>query len=411
MNWKLIILLCVTFASLFRLLIHYLRLRSARNPVPANVSDVYDDAAFKRWTEYNREKVRLSFIGDSVTWLVTCLLLALDAHAAFARLFSANLYVQLIAAILLESLVSLVVDAVFGYIDTMRIEEKYGFNRTTLKTFVRDQLVGLVINALLFIGLTSLLCAVHQWLGDGMALLFAALLTLVGLFLAFIYPALSRIDNKFTPLEEGELRDKLTALLEKHGYRVRAIEVMDASRRTTNTNAYFAGMGKSKTIVLYDNMLTLMTPDEIVAVFAHELGHGLHKDVTKMQLMNMSNMLMMALFAWLLVRTDAIHTAFGFEAVNYGFAFLLTNNVFMQLISPLLNPLLQAYSRFAEYRSDRQAVSEGYGKSLITGLKKLTKDNFSLFAPDPLLVTLAYSHPPISQRIAAIEKEMAKQTD
>ena len=130
-----------------------------------------------------------------------------------------------------------------------------------------------------------------------------------------------------------------------------------------------------------------------------------------MQLMNMSNMLMMALFAWLLVRTDAIHTAFGFEAVNYGFAFLLTNNVFMQLISPLLSPLLQAYSRFAEYRADRQAVSEGYGKSLITGLKKLTKDNFSLLAPDPLLVTLAYSHPPISQRIAAIETEMAKQTN
>lgn len=103
MNWKLIILLCVTFASLFQLLIHYLRLRSVRNPIPANVSDVYDYAAFKRWTEYNREKVRLSFISDAVTWLVTCLLLALDAHAAFARLFPANL---------LESLVSLVIDAV-----------------------------------------------------------------------------------------------------------------------------------------------------------------------------------------------------------------------------------------------------------------------------------------------------------
>ncbi|MBR4080186.1 MAG: M48 family metallopeptidase [Clostridia bacterium] len=408
MNWKLIILLCATLASMYRLLIHYLRLRSAKEPIPANVSDVYDAEAFKRWTAYNNEKVRLSMIGEITQWLVTCLLLALNAHAAFAGLFPDNLYMQLTAVLFLEVLVTTLGGSVFGYIDTMKIEEKYGFNRTTVKTFIRDQVVSFVLNLVLFVLLASLLCAVHQWLGDGMVILFAVLLTLVGLFLSFIYPALSRINNKFVPLEEGELRDKLTALLDSHGYTVRAIEVMDASRRTTNTNAYFAGMGKTKTIVLYDNMLTQMTTDEIIAVFAHELGHGLHKDVTKQELLNMINMAAMALGAWLLVRSDAVHTAFGFTAVNYGFAFLLLNNVLAALFSPVLEPLMQAYSRFCEYRADRQAVTEGYGEALITGLKKLESGNFGLLTPVPLLVALVYSHPPTTKRIDAIEKEMAK---
>ncbi|MBR5231323.1 MAG: M48 family metallopeptidase [Clostridia bacterium] len=408
MSWKLVIILFAVLTALYSLLIHYLRLRSAKMPIPANVSDVYDRAEFKRWNEYNTEKVRLSILSEIAMLLVTCVLLALDAHAAFASLFGSNLYLQTFAVLLFQSLVMLVFGWGFEYYDTMKIEEKYGFNRTTMKTFIRDQFVNLIIGLVFNMALSALLCAVHQWLGDSMVILFAVLLTLIAFFLAFISPAISRIENKFTPLEEGELRDKLTALLQKNGYHVRQIEVMDASRRTTNTNAYFTGMGKTKTIVLYDNMLNLMTADEIVAVFAHELGHGLHKDVTKMQLMNMGNMLFMALFAWLLVRTGAVHTAFGFDMVNYGFAFLLLNNVLMQLLAPVLQPLLYSYSRFAEYRADRQAVSEGYGPALVTALKKLTKDNFSILAPHPLLVTLCYSHPPMSQRIAAIEKEAAK---
>jgi STE24 endopeptidase len=155
--------------------------------------------------------------------------------------------------------------------------------------------------------------------------------------------------------------------------------------------------------VLYDNMLNAMSTDEICAVFAHELGHGLHKDVLKQQVMNLGTLLLTAITAWLVIREPLLHTAFGFESVNYGFANLLIG-ILLGLIQPLIGIATSAYSRHAEYRADRQAAEEGYGPALVTGLKKLAKENFSHLAPSKLLVVLEYSHPPVSERIAALEK-------
>jgi STE24 endopeptidase len=240
-------------------------------------------------------------------------------------------------------------------------------------------------------------------MGDWMILLFAGVVFCITLLISFLYPIFSRIGNKFVPLEEGELKEKLMGLLTKHGYQVKAIEVMDASRRTTKLNAYFTGFGKLKTIVLYDNLVNAMTPDEICAVFAHELGHGLNKDVLKQQIMNVGNLLLMAVVVWLAVRDPQIHETFGFSQVNYGFAYILMG-IGLGLVQPLTGMAMHAYSRFAEYRADRQAVEEGYGKALVEGLKKLAKENFAHLAPAKLLVVLEYSHPPLSERIEAIEK-------
>ena len=157
--------------------------------------------------------------------------------------------------------------------------------------------------------------------------------------------------------------------------------------------------------MLYDNLVNSMTPDEICAVFSHELGHGLHKDVLKMQIMNFFNLLIMAVVAWVAVRTDALHEAFGFEMVNYGFAYVLMS-VGLSLTQPLSSLFMNAYSRKAEYRADKQAIEEGYGEALIGGLKKLAKENFAHLAPSKVNVVLEYSHPPLSERINAIEKEL-----
>jgi STE24 endopeptidase len=294
-----------------------------------------------------------------------------------------------------------------SYVDTMIIEQKYGFNRTTMKTFVIDQIRDFLLNTLLSVGLVWILMALHTALGDWMVLLFAGVVFCFSLLISFLYPIFSRLGNKFVPLEDGELKDKLMRMLDSHGYKVKAIEVMDASRRTTKLNAYFTGFGKLKTIVLYDNMLTAMSTDEICAVFAHELGHGLHKDVLKMQIMNLGNLLLMAVMVWLTVKIPEMHTAFGFDAVNYGFSYILLG-IGLGVIQPFTGMLTNAYSRKAEYRADRQAVKEGYGAALATGLKKLSKENFSHLAPAKLLVVLQYSHPPLSERISAIDQAMKK---
>lgn len=404
---KLLILIFVVIGGLYKLLLTVEQLRSANNPTPENVSDIYDAETYLKWKKYNAEHSRLEIVFCVITTAVTLALLMTDAFAAFAALFPAGLFMQMLAVILLETAVDFVVGIPKSYISDMVIEEKYGFNRTTKKTFVFDLIRSLILNLILSTALAGIIMLCHLWLGDGMIILCIAVLVGFSLLITFLYPFFSRIGNKFTPLEEGELRDRLMELLTDHGYTVRAIEVMDASRRTTKQNAYFTGFGKLKTIVLYDNLVNAMTADEICAVFAHELGHGLHKDTLKLQLLNVFNLTVMAVVAWLIVSTEALHTAFGFAHVNYGFAGTLLG-VVLGITSPFVGMLINACSRRFEFAADRQAVKEGYGEAMIPALKKLARDNFAHLAPSRLHVVLEYSHPPIDKRIAAIEAEMAK---
>lgn len=408
MNEKILIILLALIGGIFPILINFVDRKSARNPIPENVKDVYDAESYQKWRSYTAEHSRLDLISGIVSLIVTLTLLVTDAYFAFASLFPADFAWQIIGVILLETIVSTVISVIFGYYSTMVIEEKYGFNKSTLKTFITDKIRGLIISLALSLAISFLLAGLYSWLGDYLIILFAAVMFLFSLLISFLYPVLSRVGNKFTSLEDGELRTKLMELLTSHGYNVRDIKVMDASRRTTKLNAYFAGFGKSKTIVLYDNLVNAMTTDEICAVFAHELGHGLNKDVLKLQMLNIVNFLLMAVAAWIAVCFKALHAAFGFSEINFGFAYILIG-VLLSIIQPLTSLAINAFSRKFEYRADRQAVKEGYGEATKVALKKLARENFAELAPTRLSVLLQYSHPPISDRISAVEKELSKQ--
>ncbi len=406
MNWKLIVMLLFALQHGYTLVLNLVQMRSAGNPTPENVSDVYDKDTYETWKRYSGERSRLSILRTCVSLALTMLMLGCNVYSTVASFFGSSLFMQLLAVLLTETVVNTLVFTGFEWYSTMVIEQKYGFNRSTVKTFVIDVIRGFVVELLLSVILMGLLAWLHTAMGDWVVALFTAAVFGFTLVISFLYgPVFSRLGNKFVPLEDGALKDQLMALLTRHGYQVKAIEVMDASRRTTKLNAYFTGFGKLKSIVLYDNLLNAMTPGEICAVFAHELGHGLHKDVLKQQIMNLGNLFLMAVLVWLTVRTPVMHEAFGFTQVNYGFAFILLG-VFLGLIQPLTGMLTNWYSRHAEYRADRQAVVEGYGADLSGGLKKLARENFSHLAPNPVLVALEYSHPPLSERIAAIEQAM-----
>ena len=403
MTVKTAVIAALALVFFYELFLNRLRIRSAKNPIPACVADVYDAESYTKRQAYSAEKCRLEYARLTAVFLIDLALLIPNAYAGFARLFAEDTWTQMFAVILLNTAASLLT-LPFSYRDTMVIEEKYGFNRTSKKTFVIDTVKELVIQFGILLGIGSALLGLHQRFGDWLILVFAAVMTVFMLFFSFIYPLLSRIFNKFTSLPEGDLRDRLTALLEKNGYKVRAINVMDASRRSTKSNAYFAGFGKMKTIVLYDTLLERMTDDEICAVFAHELGHGLHKDTLRNQVMNFVQMLIIGLLAWLTLRTPALFEAFGFDRTNYGFALILIMTVEFALFTPLFGFLTNYFSRRAEYRADAHAAAEGCAAALISGLKKLTRENFSDVAPSPLLVALTYSHPTLAQRIRALEK-------
>ena len=407
MNEKILIICLALVGGLFPILLNLFKRRSARNPIPENVRDVYDEETYTKWRSYQAEHSRLDLISGIASLALVILLLATNLYSAFASLFPDGLFWQVTSVVLLDTVITVVGGLFFSYYTTMVIEEKYGFNKSTVKTFVIDQVRGFIISIIMNMFLAFLIAGLHIWLGDYVIILLAVALFLFSLLMSFLYPVFSRIGNKFTPLEEGELREKLMELLTSHGYKVRDIKVMDASRRTTKLNAYFTGFGASKTIVLYDNLVNAMSTEEICAVFAHELGHGLHKDVMKMQIMNIGNLLLMAVMVWISVREGELHTAFGFSEMNYGFAYILTG-VFISLIQPLTSILTNAYSRRAEFRADRQAVSEGYGPAMITALKKLARENFAELAPTRISVLLEYSHPPLSDRIEAVERQITE---
>lgn len=403
-------LIIFSLAFGYRIWLNRLQARSKRNPVPANVADVYDEAAYQKWRAYQTEKLSHSLLADSCAFAVQLAMLATDAYAWFAALFPEGWVWRSFAVVLLGAVGDLAA-LPFAWRDTMEIEAKYGFNRATKQTFWTDQVKEFVIGLALSLGIACLLGGLHRWLGDGVLAAFAVALFALALLISFLYPWLSRIFNRFTPLEEGELKEKLTALLEKHGFTVRAIQVMDASRRTTKSNAYFTGFGKMKTIVLYDNLVRTMTPDEICAVFAHEMGHGLHRDTLKNQALAFVQMAILAVLAWLTLRTQEVFSAFGFTEVNYAFAVILIMSVGFALISPLYGLLTNWRSRRAEYAADAQAAQEGCGEALVSGLKKLARENLSDLSPSPLLVKLEYSHPTLSQRIAAIEGAAAESAE
>ena len=402
MNFKAVVVIILWAVYLYGLFLDIVRYRSARNPIPQNVADVYDTDTYLKWKAYHGEKVRFGIFSSAAGFVIDFVLILTDAYAAFARLFPDQVWWQLFAVMLLSALATLPLIP-FSWYDTMHIEERYGFNRTSGKTFVGDQIKQFILNLLLMVGLASLVMGLHKSFGDWLIVAFAVFATLFALFITFLFPFFSRIFNKFTPLPDGELKADITALLEKNGYKVRAIQVMDASRRSTKSNAYFTGFGKMKTIVLYDTLVAAMTTDEILAVFAHEMGHGLHKDTLKNQALTFLQMLALGLLAWATLRYPEIFRSFGFEGVNYGFAVLLILSVEFALVSPLFGLVMSWFSRRAEYRADAQAVKEGYGAALVSALKKLAKENFSDLSPSPVLVALEYSHPTLSQRIEAIE--------
>ncbi len=407
MNYKVIALIVMGIVFVFDTLMHYLDSKSAERKIPANVADIYDEEEYKRWLAYDKECNKLALWRHLVSSLVAFLMIGLDGYAAIVNLVGAEgLYSAAIAIMIGDTVISLIWSTPFSYVRNMGIEQKYGFNKMTKKTFVSDLIKETIISIGLMCGLICIMIAVHQALGNWLVIILGAVIMAFLVIMVFLQPVFTRIFNKLTPLEEGELRTRLTELLEKNGCTVRQISVSDGSKRSTKANAYFGGFGKMKTIVLYDTLLEQMTEDEIIAVFAHEMGHNKHKDTLKLLGINVINVLMIAVSLWAVVSLPEIYKDFGFDGVNYGFAFVLAGSVCLAFISPFIGLFSSGLSRRFEYAADKFAADNGYGEALISGLKKLAKNSFACLTPHPVVVALTYSHPTISQRVEALEKCM-----
>lgn len=393
----------------YKLLKVFLSNRQKGKLLPKNVRDVYDAERYKLWLEYSAERKKLALCGSAVRLVLMLALFTTDILSVCYHWLPGNEYSKSILLIALYLLVNTLVGIPFQYISQFKIEEKYGFNRTTHKIFVKDQIIGFVLEYVLDVALYSVIFGSYSFLGiyffpaafGGIAIILLVSNMFSGVF--------RRLFNKLTPLPEGALRNRLQRLFTKSGYQLKEIYVMDASKRSTNVNAYCGGLGKFKEIVLYDTLVDNYTEGQIVAVFAHELGHFKHRDTAKLLLGSLLNFLIILGAVTVMVLLPQISSSFGFadNALLFAVLVVLFSDI-LGLASTLLMAGVSWFSRKMERKADAFAATNGYGKELISALKKMSGDDFADLNPHPFVVAMEYSHPPIHERITLIEKKLRK---
>ena len=286
---------------------------------------------------------------------------------------------------------------------TFVIEQRFGFNKTTLKTYITDLLTQSALFIVIGVPLLLAVLWLMQEAGDAWWLYVWLLWTAFTLLMVWAYPSLiAPLFNTFTPLKDSKVQKRIQALLKRTGFKSRGIYVMDGSRRSAHGNAYFTGFGKTKRIIFYDTLLTTLKEKEIEAVLAHELGHFKRRHVPKRMLLTFGTSLAgLALLGWL-IRQDWFFHGLGISQPSSYTAlmlFLLVGPVFTFFLSPLM-----AWgSRKHEFEADSFAAEQADAKSLVSALVKLYKENASTLTPDPLYSAFYDSHPPAPVRIAHLQ--------
>jgi STE24 endopeptidase len=403
---KILVLLIIIGVFLFELWLSMLNYQNRNAKIPKVVDDVYDDESYQKYQAYSMDNFKFGLIVRGIRILLVVVLLLSGFFVWLDKEISSvfnHFYLDILIFLFVYFIISFVIDIVVSYIHTFKIEEKYGFNRSTKKTFFVDKLKSFNLTIIFGGGLLYLLLMLHRNTGDLFFVYAWLVLTVIVLIINLIYTSvLVPLFNKLKTLEEGTLRSKIEDFAHSVGYEIDRISVMDASKRSSKLNAYFSGFGKSKRIVLYDTLIEKMSEEEIVAVLAHEIGHNKHKHIIFNLIQTVLTLSVYVLLLALFLNESIFSLAFGFDDINLGFNLIL----YSLLLSPVLmiiSFLSVFISRKFEYQADNFVKVNGHGDDLISALKVLAKENFSNLTPHPLYVKLFYSHPPIAKRIEAIK--------
>ncbi len=409
MNVYAIIILATLVASfVIDLVTEALNLKALHDDLPKEFEGVYDAEAYKKSQAYTRATTKFGFITSIFSIVLT---LAFWFAGGFNTvdqivrgwglhpIWNGLIYIAILVSA--KSILSLP----FSIYSTFVIEEKFGFNKTTPLTFVTDLLKGLVLGALLGGPLLAGVLAFFQYAG-GMAWLYCWLATTVfTLFVQFIAPTwIMPLFNKFTPLEEGDLREAILSYAKSVKFSLQNLFVMDGSKRSSKSNAFFTGFGKNKRIALFDTLIEKHTVAELVAVLAHEIGHYKKKHILQGMIISILHMGVMFYLLSIFISSEGLSKAFYMENISI-YAGLIFFGMLYSPLELILSIFMQIFSRKNEYEADRYAAETTKDPtSMIDALKKLSVHNLSNLTPHPLYVFFNYSHPPVLQRIQAIRE-------
>lgn len=386
-----------------------------RGSVPAAFANVVSLEAHQKAADYTIARQRFELL--TTAWggamlLGWTLLGGLDLVNGVVRDWAQPLWGDLgyqVALLVVVSLIGSVIDLPFDLWRTFRIEQQFGFNRMTWGLWLKDALVGTVVGAAVGIPLMALVLWLMAAAGALWWLWAFAVLAGFTLLMQVLYPTvIAPLFNKFKPLDDeshGSLKGRVQALMQRCGFKAQGLYVMDGSKRSAHANAYFTGFGSSKRVVFFDTLLSRLSAEEIEAVLAHELGHFHHRHVPKRLVTVMGVWLAsLALLGWLMDQ-PSFYTGLGVQpnmmAPNHGLALLL-----LTLVGPVfgffITPITAAVSRRHEFKADAYASQQARASDLTSALLKLFEDNATTLTPDPLYVRFHYSHPPASERLAAL---------
>lgn len=372
------------------------------DPIPEELQDVYDETDYKKSQAYKATNYKFGLLTSTFSIVLTLVFLLLDGFEyvdTIARSYSDN---PIIIALIFFGIIMLGSDLLttpFSYYSTFVIEERFGFNKTTKKTFVLDKIKGLFMMAIIGGGILSLIIWFYQFAGDYFWLYAWALVTIFTIFTNMFYAKLIvPIFNKQKPLEEGNLRDKISEYAKTVGFQLDKIFVIDGSKRSTKANAYFSGFGSEKRVTLYDTLITDLDEEEIVAVLAHEVGHYKKKHI----IFNLiASILLTGLTLYILsifISNPLLSNALGVEIPSFHVG-LIAFGLLYSPISEITGFIMNHFSRKFEYQADDYAKSTYAAQPLITSLKKMSKNSLSNLTPHPAYVWVHYSHPSLLQRV------------
>lgn len=397
----------IIFDYLLERLLDYLNSTYWSNDLPEELVGIYSAEEYRKSQDYERVTTKFSILTSSVSTLLMLLIIIFGGFGFLDNLVRQYTTQPILMALLFFGIIGFAADILltpFSLYTTFVIEEKFGFNKTTAKTYILDKIKGWFLGAIIGGLLISLVVWIYESTGEWFWIIAWAAIGVFTIFMTMFYSQIIvPLFNKQTLLEDGELRNEIETFAQKVGFKLKNVFVMDGSKRSAKANAYFSGIGAKKRIVLFDTLIEEHTNEELVGVLAHEIGHYKKKHTITGTIISLLQTGLMLFILSLFISNPILSQAIGAEEGSFHMGILAFGLLYTPL-SMILGIVMNMVSRKNEFAADRFAAENFSSKPLQDALKKLSVNHLSNMQPHPAYVFFHYSHPPLLQRLKALGK-------
>lgn len=398
----------ILFGFVFSSILEYVNSKNWKDSVPDTLKDFYKESDYKKAKSYKLDRDKVSLISSLISTTLTIIFIFSGFYGKvsdYSLYYFDNLFLQSAGFFLFFLLISTIISLPISYYSIFTIEEKYGFNKSTMSTFIKDKIKGLIISLLIGGFILYISIQLYNFFEANFWLWLWVFLSAIIIFTNMFYTTLIvPIFNKLSPLEEGSLKNKIEKYSKKIGYSLDKIFVIDGSKRSSKANAFFSGLGPKKTIALFDTLIDKHEEDELVAVLAHEVGHYKKNHIKQGLLLSISQVGIICYALQLCLNEPNLSLALGGLESSFHLSLIAFSFLFSPL-SIIIGIGMNIFSRKNEYEADKYAKETYNGESLKNALKKLSSDSLTNLYPHPLYVFVHYSHPPLLKRLEALDRK------